>query len=371
MPFILLADASDFSSWFPDFATKVHTLSAAVVPVAAVLCFAGLVRASIAAMHGNYTQLFGKLVTVAAIAVAIGQIGSWTQQLAGGVNDLVVNQLNVNPANVSQEFQQILTSPSSQDSRGWWDKIMSPNATFAQAIAAVVVWLIGKIAWLIMWWSGIAQTSLLYFAISLAPIFLGMFAVDSMKQVGFRWALGVVSICIWPLGWAVADILTDGLLKNAANLDLVNATGGTAAAGAGATANALQIYIVVLAASVWIIVSTIAAPVIISTAIISGGAMIGGQLFGAGVKGVNQGAAFAANTSMATSGGLAGAAAIAGGGGGATASGGGGGTAGGTTGGGSAGTNRPASAGSAGVNASAPPTPIDVVAQAEAMAATL
>ena len=115
-----------------------------------------------------------------------------------------------------------------------------------------------------MWWSRLAQTGILYFALSLAPLFLGMFAIDSMKGVGFRWVLGVISICIWPLGWAVADIMTDGLLKNAANRDLIIAYGGTAAGGVADQGNAVATYIFIIAASIWIIFSTVAAPLIIS-----------------------------------------------------------------------------------------------------------
>ena len=226
---MILADA-DFQTLFPDFAKGVAALSSALVPVAAVLCFAGLMFAVLRFMEGDKMTLYKKFVTVGFIVVAIGSIGDWSQQIVDGVQDLVVNTLHSDPSDVFTRFQAILSSPAnSTGNPSWWDAIFSPATTLADGVAWLLIWFIGKVAWLIMWWSRMAQAAFLYFALSLAPVFLGMFAIDSMRGVGFRWVLGVISICIWPLGWAVADIMTDGLLKNAANQDLIAAYGGTAA----------------------------------------------------------------------------------------------------------------------------------------------
>ncbi len=352
---MILANA-DFSTLFPDFLTGVQALSTTLVPVAAVLCFAGLVFATLRFMEGDKMTLYKKFVTVAVIAVAIGSIGDWSQQIVDAVSDLVTNTLHSDPSDVSNRFQAILAANSTASGNtGWWSVIFSPSTTLADGVASLLVWLIGKTAWLIMWWSRLAQTAFLYFALSLAPLFLGMFAIDSMKGVGFRWVLGVISICIWPLGWAVADIMTDGLLKNAANQDLIAAYGGTAAGGVADQANAVATYIFVIAAAIWVIFSTFAAPIIITKSIISGGAMIGAALFSAPVDAAKS-AAGAANA-MGT---LTGA-----------TSGGGGGGGGGGSGGGGGGGGATASAGSAKVNAAAPSTPSNVNAAAAAAAATL
>ncbi len=355
---MILADAA-FSTLFPDFLTGVKALSSALIPVAAVMCFAGLIFATLRFMQGDHMTLYKKLVAVAVIAVAIGSIGDWTGMIVDGVNDLIINTLHADPSDVSNRFQAILAAPANQTGNGWWDTIFNPATTLADGVASLLVWFIGKVAWLLMWWSRLFQTGILYFALSLAPLFLGMFAIDMMKGVGFRWVLGVISICIWPLGWAVADIMTDGLLKNAANHDLITAYGGTAAGGVADQGNAIATYIFVIAASIWIVFSTIAAPVIISKAVISGGALIGAQfassLASAGMKAA-QGAA-----AMSSGGAAAGA-------GGAAAGAGAGGSSGGGSGGGG---GAAASAGSARVTAAAPSTPSNVNAAAAAAAATL
>lgn len=364
---IVLATSLDFNTVFPNFQSSVHQLSSALVPVAAVLCFAGLITAAIKAMHGNYMALFGKLITVAVIAAALGSVGTWTQQIVSGVDDLTTNQLGANPANVSQQFQALLASPTGQNTQGFWDKVMNPQATVAQAIAAVIIWITGKIAWLLRWWMTFAQAALLYFALALAPIFLGMFALDSMKQVGFRWTLGVVSIAIWPLGWAVADLMTQALLQRAADQSFVNAVGGNA----GSTVTAFQTYVFILAVSIWVIITTIAAPVIISSAIMNGGAMIGQQLFGATVSGAASGVSMAGSMGSTAAMAAGGSAAMAAAGGGADGAGAGSGGGGGGGGAGGGGISSSASAGSAGIDASAPSTPRDVVGKAKALAAAM
>lgn len=353
---MILANA-DFNTLFPDFVTGVQALSSTLVPVAAVLCFAGLVFATLRFMEGDRMKLYTKFVQIGVIVVAIGSIGEWSQQIMDGVNDLVVNTLHSDPADVSNRFQAILSTPATTTGNsGWWNLIFAPSTTLADGVAVILVWLVGKTAWLIMWWSRLAQTAFLYFALSLAPVFLGMFAIDSMKGVGFRWVLGVISICIWPLGWAVADIMTDGLLKNAANQDLIAAYGGTAAGGVADQANAVSTYIFVIAAAIWIIFSTFAAPLIISKSIISGGAMIGAALFSAPVDAAKS-AASTANALGTLTGATGGGGSSGGGGGGSSAVSGGGGAT--------------ASAGSAKVNAAAPSTPSNVNAAAAAAAATL
>ena len=361
---ILIADsgAVSFTTLFPDFISKVQSLSSALVPVAAVLCFAGLIFATLRFMQGDHMTLYKKLVAVAVIAVAIGSIWDWTSLIKDGVSDLVVNQLQADPSDVSNRFSTLLSSPLNQTGNGWWDAIFSPATTVADGISRLLIWIIGKTAWLIMWWSRLAQTAILYFALSLAPLFLGMYAIDAMKQVAFRWTLGMISVCIWPLGWAVADLMTDGLLKNAANHDLIIAYGGTAAGGLADQGNAVATYIFIIAASIWIIFSTIAAPVIISKSIVSGGMMIGAQLM-SGAASAGQAAASKA-AGMAAGGasgaGVAGGAA-GGAGAGSSAAGAGAGGGGGAT----------ASAGSAKVSAAAPATPTNVNAAAAAAAATI
>ena len=125
------AGAVTFSTLFPDFISKVQTLSSALVPVAAVLCFAGLVFATLRFMQGDHMTLYKKLVAVAVIAVAIGSIWDWTSLIKDGVSDLVVNQLQADPSDVFNRFSTLLSSPLNQTGNGWWDAIFSPATTVA------------------------------------------------------------------------------------------------------------------------------------------------------------------------------------------------------------------------------------------------
>ena len=108
---MILADAN-FSTLFPDFLTGVQALSSTLVPVAAVLCFAGLTFATLRFMEGDKMTLYKKFVQVAVIAIAIGSIGDWSQQIIDAVTDLVTNTLHSDPSDVSNRFQAILAANS-------------------------------------------------------------------------------------------------------------------------------------------------------------------------------------------------------------------------------------------------------------------
>lgn len=268
---------SDFDALFPQFAAKAGALYGALVPVAAVLCFTGLTIAAIRAMHGDMRCLFGKLVAVAVIAAALSNIDTWANTLMSAVVSLVDEQIQANPAEVSARFGTILAEPANQNGQSFWEKVFNPQTAVAEAVGQLLIWCIGKVAWLIRWWAFIIQKAAYYLTLSLAPIFLGMMAVDSFRQIGTKYLLGIVSIIVWPVGWAVADIMTDGLLRNAADKQLVNSMGGAA----GSNINAWQTYTFILAASIWIIFSAICAPGFISWAIVSGGSFAVSMMSGA------------------------------------------------------------------------------------------
>ena len=116
------------------------------------MCFAGLdLRHVCASCKAIKMTLYKKFVTVAVIAVAIGSIGDWTQHDRGwGFNDLVTNTLHADPSDVSNRFQAILAAPANADGQHLAGGIPSfnPATTLADGVASLLVWFIGKVAWL-------------------------------------------------------------------------------------------------------------------------------------------------------------------------------------------------------------------------------
>ena len=106
---------------------------------------------------------------------------------------------------------------------------------------------------------------------------------------------------LWPLGWGVAALLTNGLIDFMADQSFLNVVGGPV----GSDLYGLQNLIGVGALALWLIFSTIAGPVILQKAIASG-SQAGAALAG--------GAATAAGAAVTAAVGTANAATLAGGG---------------------------------------------------------
>ena len=123
----------------------------------------------------------------------------------------------------------------------------------------------GLLASAILFYAYIVQKMILYLGYSLSPIFIGFMATRSLSHIGNRYILGLVGVIAWPLGWAVAAIVTQGLLTFMTDQSFLQGSSVAGAANYG-----LQNFIGVALLGVWIIFSTIAAPLIIQKALTEG-----------------------------------------------------------------------------------------------------
>jgi hypothetical protein len=123
---------------------------------------------------------------------------------------------------------------------------------------------------------------------SLSPIFIGFMAIRSLSHIGNRYILGLVGVIAWPLGWAVAAIVTQGLLTFMTDQSFLQGSSVSGGVNYG-----LQNFIGVALLGVWIIFSTIAAPLIIQRALVNGyqagEALLGGAT-AAGLSALSAGA---------------------------------------------------------------------------------
>ena len=77
---------------------------------------------------------------------------------------------------------------------------------------SVVFIILGWLASTIEWWAYILQSAILFIGYSLSPIFIGMLAFPSLQQTGRNYLLNLVGVMIWPLGWGVAGLITQGMI---------------------------------------------------------------------------------------------------------------------------------------------------------------
>lgn len=252
--------------------SKAGQMFAILAPIAFVLIVLSL-WTSISSGGRSASAYLKSIARCAVLVLVLSQLINWVGLMEDGVESLVYGTLNADPSAVYERYKTMTADQSNGDSKGFWYTMfhLSEKELF-KAVIAAVLWTAQFLAKITVFIAYVIYKVALAFAIAIAPLFLGFLATRSLMPIGVGFLLGTVGILLWPLGWGFASMVTDAFLNVMATADFVQATGmeemknllGTAAAG------------------LWIIFSTIAAPVIIQRAI-STGANIGTALMGGGL----------------------------------------------------------------------------------------
>ncbi|MCI0365365.1 MAG: hypothetical protein L0219_15965, partial [Phycisphaerales bacterium] len=128
----------------------------------------------------------------------------------------------------------------------------------------------GQFASLLLFWAYIIQKFILFTAYALSPLLIGFMAIRPLRSVGSRYLMHIMGVLIWPLGWAVAALITQGILDFMTDPSsrFFDPT---------ASFYSLQATVGVAVVAFWIVFSTISAPVVIQK-VLSYGSLAGGQL---------------------------------------------------------------------------------------------
>jgi hypothetical protein len=290
---------SDFNALFPQFLQQCLQLKTLLTPVAFLLITGGLIAATIATHQSGTTTLrvFGKIIVLLLLLV---YLPTWGNQIVSIVDDIVKNVLKVDPAQIHDQYKAALAlKPSADGTQSWWEKVVEWRASMVEALMTVAFTFLGWIASAIVWWAYILQNAILFIGYALSPIFIGMLAFPSLQQPGRRYLLNLVGAMIWPLGWGVAGLVTQGMLTFMTDRSFLNTS------VVGTDLYSLQNLMGLAFLGIWLIFSTIAAPVIIQKAITTGSSM-GADLFsgafGAGRAALAAGASTFAAAGMGKSG---------------------------------------------------------------------
>jgi hypothetical protein len=104
------------------------------------------------------------------------------------------------------------------------------------------------------------QKALLMIEVAAAPIFIGLLCIGPLASIATRFFMGVVATCIWPIGIALCNLLTKGMIDLAVATANAPSFGGLNVAAAG---------IWWIAIGLWVIASGILAPWIIAKSLMS------------------------------------------------------------------------------------------------------
>ena len=271
-----------FDSIFPTFLTDCAGLHTLLLSVAYALFIVGvIVTVSHRFTHRVLLNLLIRLLLLTSLLVFLPAWGNTLQNL---LQTSILSGLGVDPANVYQQFNQLLIikrDPATQSS--WWNVMSQLHNFTTDLIISAVLWLVGQLASLMMFWGYIFQTVILNLGYALSPLLIGFMAIPALKQIGSRYLLNLVGVLLWPLGWAVAALVTQGILDfmTDPSFEYLDPT---------STLPGLQKTIGAAAVGFWIIFSTVAAPIIIQH-VISSGVQAGSQLLSGGASSALQTAA--------------------------------------------------------------------------------
>ncbi len=285
---------NDFNTLFPNFLTQCAELNRVLTPVAVVLFVVGIV-ASTATGNRSASAYMRTVARTFAYVGALALLLTWGSEVATAIDDTVKNTLQANPAAVFDDYNKALAiQKGAGEGKSWWD-MLDRQAIFEAAVSAVL-YLFGLLAGVVVFYAYLAQKFILYIAYGFAPLFIGFLAVRTLHSIGVSYLLGFVGVLCWPLGWGAASILTKGLMDFMTDQSFfaLGAAAGTAGYG-------LQNLIGLAVLGIWLIFSTIAAPVIIQKAI-STGTQIGQALAGGAVTAGTAGAVAGAGAAAAIGG---------------------------------------------------------------------
>ena len=285
-----------FDSIFPTFLAKCGELHTLLLSVAFALFIVGVIATmQHRSSHKSILNLLLRLLILTSLLVFLPVWGNTLQNL---LQNSILSGLGVDPANVYHQFNQLLIikrDPAAPSS--WWDVMSQLQNVTTDLIISAVLWLVAQFASLMMFWGYIFQTIILNLGYALSPLLIGLMAIPALKHTGNRYLMNLVGVLLWPLGWALAALVTQGILDfmTDPSFEYIDPT---------STLPGLQKTIGTAAVGFWIIFSTIAAPVIIQN-VITHGLQPGGALLAGGVSSAIQTATTTASAAAtAASGGM-------------------------------------------------------------------
>ncbi|MGH7988876.1 MAG: hypothetical protein ACREDS_01590 [Limisphaerales bacterium] len=281
-----------FDSIFPNFLTMCGNLHTLLLSVAFALFIVGVIATvQQRSSHKSILNLLLRLVLLTSLLVFLPSWGNTLQTL---LQDSVLSGLGIDPSQVYQQFNQLLVikrDPSTQSS--WWNVMSQLHNFTTDIIITALLWLVGQLASLMMFWGYIFQTVILNIGYALSPLLIGFMAIPALKHTGNRYLMNLLGVLLWPLGWAVAALVTQGILDfmTDPSFEYLDPT---------STLPDLQKTIGVAAVGFWIIFSTVAAPIIIQN-VVAHGIQAGSQLLSGGVSSALQTAATTAGAAATAS----------------------------------------------------------------------
>jgi hypothetical protein len=171
--------------------------------------------------------------------------------------------------NFSEGITSINGGAIVQGQSGLASMLPNPGGSIGDQVLWAITLCLSWIASGIMYLMRIAQQLLYLLEIAVSPVFVACLMVPALTYLARRFFMTLVSICLWPLAWSVCNLVSQFLINLAVN-PTNNSTLSTLNTGSMLTGPLAGVaYLLVVA--VWVIGSTIAAPIFIGVLLGTGG----------------------------------------------------------------------------------------------------
>ncbi len=282
---------ASFESLFPTFLLKCVELHELLRIVAFMLFIVGTITFVVHGFSGKTLLLhMVRLFILTALLVFLPQ---WGNQIQSLMQTSILNGLGVDPSNVQDQYNQLLVVKrnTASGSHSWWDILGDIQSFTVETLISGILWLVGEFASLLLFWAYIIQKFILFSSYALSPLLIGLMAIRPLRSTGSRYLMNIFGVLLWPLGWAVAALITQGILDfmTDPSFKFIDPT---------ATLYSLQATVGVVVVAFWIVFSTIAAPLVIQK-VLSSGVLAGGQLLAGAASSAIQTAATTAGAAAA------------------------------------------------------------------------
>lgn len=246
-----------FEQLFPGYLQSCTSLHDKLVPAAVallVLSFAFYFWSA----PPDPVDLIKFLAKLFLIMLLINQSKEWIDLGKQGVRTFVQENVKARPEAVAERYKEKLNAAqnsSQTQNQSWWDMLFSAN--FFEAIVYAILWLLSWLAMVVLFYVSLLQDAVLLLYWVISPLLFACFAIPMVSGLAMRHILRILGTLLWPLGLALAATITDGLI------DAQTSQFGNTGTVGGAIQYVLMNLLAVTVIAVWILFSSILAPVVI------------------------------------------------------------------------------------------------------------
>jgi hypothetical protein len=252
-----------FEQAFPGFVKSCTDLNAALLPWAMVLL---VIAFATEFWHGppSPVRLLQFIVLVFLVILLLAKSHELINDLQALLQHWVEQTIPAHPENVAARYKELLAAaqnaPADEDV-SFWDRLFSAN--WFEAIMYAVLTLISWLAMAVLFFVYSVQRAVLMLCWAISPLLFPCLAIRPLNHLGLRHVLRILGIELWPVGLALAATFTNGLLDAAAAQDFVG--GGSVI---GSLGYGLKTLLAVGVVAIWIVFSSVLAPVYIQRLIV-------------------------------------------------------------------------------------------------------